>query len=256
MDQEFPTPTCILKRGSSDKPTTYCQEYQQQMKAMQTELAQLEVIPYKPVRIRRADQERRVQTINIASIGAYVFQRNLKDKKHEFFTTSLYEIDQIIKSRQPTEEDAPELETEEEMLRCTVPEEYHDLIDIFSKLASDKLPPHWQYDHKIHLEEDVPLGYHPLYHQTEEELRALKKYLIENLEKGFIAHSSAPFASPVLFVKNPSRGLRFCIDYHKLNAITKKDQYPLPLLDDTLARLSCAKIFTKLDIRRHSIEYV
>ena len=45
-------------------------------------------------------------------------------------------------------------------------------------------------------------------------------------------------------------GLRFCVDYRKLNALTKKDRYPLPLIDESLERLSKAKVFTKLDIRQ------
>ena len=84
---------------------------------------------------------------------------------------------------------------------------------------------------------------------SQEELQAVKDYLKENLAKGFIVASSAPFASPVLFVRKPNGGLRFCVDYRKLNAITRKDRYPLPLLNETLAQLTDAKIFTKLDIR-------
>ena len=73
---------------------------------------------------------------------------------------------------------------------------------------------------------------------------------MDNLVKGFIEPSQAPFASPILFTKKPNGGLRFCIDYRKLNNITRKDRYPLPLLDKTLARINRAKIFTKLDIRQ------
>ena len=58
---------------------------------------------------------------------------------------------------------------------------------------------------------------------TTEELAAIKEYLLENLYKGFIMLSNTPFASPVLFVSKPNRGLRFYIDYRKLNSITKKD---------------------------------
>ena len=83
-----------------------------------------------------------------------------------------------------------------------------------------------------------------------EELAAIKKYLLKNLHKGFIVLSSAPFVSPVLFVFKPNRGLCFCIDYQKLNSITKKDQHLLPLIDKTLACIVNAKIFTKLDIRQ------
>lgn len=48
----------------------------------------------------------------------------------------------------------------------------------------------------------------------------------------------------------PNGKLRICIDYRKLNAITKKDRYPLPLIDELLERLNGARIFTKLDIRQ------
>ena len=83
-----------------------------------------------------------------------------------------------------------------------------------------------------------------------EELEVVKKYLVENLNKGFIKPSQALFAAPVLFVKKPDRTLRFYIDYRKLNLLTKKDRYPLPLINKTLARIRRAKLFTKLDIRQ------
>jgi hypothetical protein len=81
------------------------------------------------------------------------------------------------------------------------------------------------------------------------ELEATKKYLLENLDKGFITPSQLLFAAPVLFVRKSNGSLRFYIDYRKLNQITYKDRYPLPLINETLARISRAKIFIKLDIR-------
>jgi predicted oxidoreductase len=74
--------------------------------------------------------------------------------------------------------------------------------------------------------------------------------LVKNLDKGFIDGSQALFAAPVLFVKKANGSLRFCINYRKLNNLTRKDRYPLPLIDETLARLAKAKIYTKLDIRQ------
>jgi hypothetical protein len=58
---------------------------------------------------------------------------------------------------------------------------------------------------------------------TTEELLAVKEYLLENLYKGFIMLSSSLFASSVLFVAKPNSSLRFCVDYRKLNSLTKKD---------------------------------
>ena len=83
-----------------------------------------------------------------------------------------------------------------------------------------------------------------------EELDAIKRYLDSHLAKGFIQASLASYSSPVLFVKKPGGGIRFCVDYRRLNAITKKDRYPIPLIEETLAQLEGAKYFTKIDIRQ------
>ena len=83
---------------------------------------------------------------------------------------------------------------------------------------------------------------------SRDELIELDRYLKENLSKGFIRASTSSAASPVLFVKKPGGGLRFCVDYRGLNAITVKNRYPLPLISETLDRLSKAKVYTKLDI--------
>jgi hypothetical protein len=81
------------------------------------------------------------------------------------------------------------------------------------------------------------------------ELEALRKWLNENLSKGFIHASSPPAGAPILFVKKSDGSLRLCMDYPGLNEGTIKNHYPLPLLHETLLRLQKAKYFTKLDIR-------
>ena len=52
---------------------------------------------------------------------------------------------------------------------------------------------------------------------------AIQEYLTDNLLKGFIVSSKAPFTSPVLFVRKSDRSLQFCIDYYKLNTLIKKN---------------------------------
>jgi hypothetical protein len=66
-------------------------------------------------------------------------------------------------------------------------------------------------------------------------LKVLKKYLDKNLLKGFIYASSLPVALLVIFVKKPRGGLQFCVNYQGLNALTIKNQYPIPLLQETLS---------------------
>jgi hypothetical protein len=180
--------------------------------------------------------------VDIASIHATGLHLHMKRKENEVFGTSLYEIDRIIEDRKLTEpEDIPEIP---QYIKLA------GLAQTFSKEASDILPPHRPYDHHIQLEKPNTLSYSPLYKMTTEELEEVKRYLTDNLSKGFIEPSQAPFASPILFVKKANGSLRFCIDFRKLNDLTRKDRYPLPLIDEMLARISKAKIFTKLDIRQ------
>jgi hypothetical protein len=83
---------------------------------------------------------------------------------------------------------------------------------------------------------------------SRDELLVLRKELRNLLNKDYIQESKSPAATPVLFAKKPGGGLRFCVDYRGLNAITQKDQYPLPLIRETLAALSKAKWLIKLDV--------
>lgn len=120
--------------------------------------------------------------------------------------------------------------------------------------GASKLPPsRGNLDHAIEIrkEEGKPLSppWGPLYNMSREELLVLRKTLTELLEKGWIRPSSSPAAAPVLFARKPNGGLRFCVDYRGLNAITIPDRYPLPLFKETLRQLPKAKWFTKLDVK-------
>ncbi|KAI1001982.1 hypothetical protein K3495_g6222 [Podosphaera aphanis] len=64
------------------------------------------------------------------------------------------------------------------------------------------------------------------------ELLVLRKTLTDHLERGWIRASTSPGGAPELFVKKPGGGLRFCVDYRALNAITEKDRYRLPPIRD------------------------
>jgi len=72
----------------------------------------------------------------------------------------------------------------------------------------------------------------------------------ELLESGRIVPSSSPYGAPILFAeKKGGGGLRMCIDYRSLNSNTITDSWPLPRIDEMLARLRGAKYFSKLDLR-------
>ena len=177
-----------------------------------------------------------VKPLEICAIGSAPFIRLARRKNHALFTVTIRDIEKALANK-PAVDPA-----------TILPPEYHEFLDVFSREASDTLPEHRPYDHKIQLESGKTPGFGPLYGMSQDELRVLKKYLEDNLTKGFIRASSSPAASPVLFVRKPGGGLRFCVDYRGLNAITVKNRYPLPLIRETLDRLAKVKFFIKLDI--------
>ena len=138
--------------------------------------------------------------------------------------------------------------TRQELLE-KVPKEYHSMIDVFMKRDANTLLEHRDKDHSIQLEEgkSPPFvqNYRPL---SDQENEAMIKYIQEHLGKGFIQPSSSAAAAPVLLVRKPGGGLRFCVDYRALNAVTIKNRYPIPLINEMLGKLANAVRFTKLDI--------
>lgn len=201
--------------------------------------------------------------IGISTIGAFAYRLDTQNPENEAFLTSFYEIDRILEDRyqgKATNSGAEQVNAFQEAARnytsepappeLRMPERYRDYEDVASKEASNVLPPHRIYDHRIDLTQSNNLGYSPLYKMTTAELEETKRYLLDNLHKGFIEPSQAPFAAPILFVKKADGSLRLCVDYRKLNELTRKDRYPLPLIDELLAQISKAKIYTKLDVRQ------
>ncbi|UYV75275.1 K02A2.6-like [Cordylochernes scorpioides] len=66
---------------------------------------------------------------------------------------------------------------------------------------------------------------------------------------GIIEESNGPWSSPVVLVTKKDGTTRFCVDYRRLNDITKKDSYPLPRIDDTLTTLAVSSWFSTLDLK-------
>ncbi|GAQ92139.1 putative retrotransposon protein [Klebsormidium nitens] len=89
----------------------------------------------------------------------------------------------------------------------------------------------------------------PIYRLSPSELEELRRTLDDLLAKGFIRPSNSPWGAPVLFAPKKDRGLRFCIDYRRLNKQTVKNAYPLPRADDLIDQLHGAKFFSKIDMR-------
>ncbi|KAJ1038012.1 hypothetical protein NDA10_005682 [Ustilago hordei] len=111
------------------------------------------------------------------------------------------------------------------------------------------MPHHIEHDLHLKLIEGGKPPQGPLYLKGPKEMSELRRYLDENLKKGFIRPSKSPAQSPVLFVPKKDGGLRLCVDYQGLNKITVKNRAPLPLIEEQLFLLRKARIYTKLDLR-------
>ena len=77
----------------------------------------------------------------------------------------------------------------------------------------------------------------------------IDKAVDEMLDADVVRRSNSPWSFPVVIVDKKDGTKRFCIDFRKLNQVTKKNSYPLPLIDDILALLGKAKFFTSLDLK-------
>ena len=102
--------------------------------------------------------------------------------------------------------------------------------------------------HTIPLENDKPLKQRP-YHSPIALRQEYSKQIKSMLQNNVIRPSSSPWTSPVVLVKKKDSTYRFCVDFRKLNNVTRKDTYPLPRIDDMLDRLHNAQFFTTLDLQ-------
>ncbi|KAI1006229.1 hypothetical protein K3495_g1992 [Podosphaera aphanis] len=161
------------------------------------------------------------------------------------FAISMEDINKALETKST---DTPDL------IYAQLPDQIKHWLQLFIEDQESTLPPHRASDMKTNLEKDdkgreKPIPWGPLYGMSRDELLVLRKTLTDHLDKGWIRASSSPGGAPVLFVKKPGGGLRFCVDYRALNAITEKDRYPLPLIRETLRAVSKSTWITKVDVR-------
>jgi hypothetical protein len=119
--------------------------------------------------------------------------------------------------------------------------------DVFPEELSG-LPPDRDVEFVINLVPGTaPIAQSP-YRMADVELKLLKAELDSLLEKGFIRPSASPWGSPALFVLKKDGTQRLCVDYHALNAVTIKNKYLLPRIDDLMDQLRQAKFFSNIDL--------
>lgn len=223
----------------------------------------------KPVRIFShggSHKEPRYRSPGIWEISAEAFALEAADPKNEIITIWPEDFDSIKPNENGGQmasnvcaiaaEDydkfheklhAPPMPEEE--LRATLPAAYHKLLDLFNVQKGMSLPPHRDgVDHKIQLEPGAKAPKRRVYGLNHQQMGVVKAYIDDMMAKGLIRRSTSEWVSPLCIAKKPGGGLRICVDYRGLNAITSKNRNAPPTIRDTLTRLAKAKIFTKFDV--------
>ncbi|KAM9999378.1 hypothetical protein ACTFIZ_002933 [Dictyostelium cf. discoideum] len=103
-------------------------------------------------------------------------------------------------------------------------------------------------EHSIKLTDEKVSVYTPPYKTSPADKEFIEEYIKDALEKGIIEKSdSSQYGSPIVLSRKNDK-IRFCVNYKKLNDLTIKDRYPLPLISDCWYYLKDAKVFSKIDL--------
>ena len=103
--------------------------------------------------------------------------------------------------------------------------------------------------HDIRLKDDTRPSHVKPYRFLETQKNEMREQVSVLLRKGWIRPSASPWGAPVLLVPKKDGTWHFCIDFCNLNAITIRDLYPLPRIDDLLHKVGQAAVFSKMDIQ-------
>jgi len=125
------------------------------------------------------------------------------------------------------------------------------LLHTYNKVFSTPsgLPPSRSHVHSIPLlvgSNQVKVKPYRYSHSQKEEI---EKLVDSMLKEGMIHPSTSPFSAPIILVKKKDGSWRVCNDYRALNAITIKDSFPIPTVDELIDELYRARYFSKLDLR-------
>ena len=101
--------------------------------------------------------------------------------------------------------------------------------------------------HDIFLTDDAPIA-QPYRRIPPAALEEVKTHLQDLLSRGIISPSSSPYAAPVVVVRKKTGEVRLCVDYRRLNSVTRKDSFPLPRIEESLDALGGSKFFSTLDL--------
>lgn len=105
------------------------------------------------------------------------------------------------------------------------------------------------FKHSIELLPNTEPFAEPLRRRAQSQIEETRRQVRQLIQDGIVEESSSPWASAYVLAKKKNGEYRLCIDFRKLNSMTKKVAYPLPNIDECLETLSGKKFFTQLDFK-------
>ncbi|XP_058767801.1 uncharacterized protein LOC131641513 [Vicia villosa] len=136
-------------------------------------------------------------------------------------------------------------------LPTTIPKQIIKILQSFPSVFQTPrgLPQPRQHDHRIPLlPNTAPINVKP-YRYPHSQKEAMTTIIHDMLHEGIIKPSNSPYSSPVLLVRKKDGSWRFCVDYRALNAVTVRDRFPIPTIEELFDELGSATIFSKIDLR-------
>ena len=103
--------------------------------------------------------------------------------------------------------------------------------------------------HKLGTGDAPPQSVTP-YRVTGPYVEKVRKELDDMLKENIIVPSSSPWSAPIVLLNKPDGSVRFCVDYRKLNHVTKPDAYPMPRLDNLIETIGGCQYISCLDLTK------
>ena len=132
-------------------------------------------------------------------------------------------------------------------------EQAEQVKDVVMEYSDVFTAPDGELGHTTLVQHEIDTGNHHPIKQPPRRLSQAQRELADKevekmLSKGFIEPSDSPWASPIVLVAKKDGSTRFCIDYRRLNDVTRKDSFHLPRIDETIESLAGAEGFSTLDL--------
>ena len=158
-------------------------------------------------------------------------------------TTTPPNPSQLSEGLPPVDMNIDRFTTDQQLQARALIAEYADLFA--SNTDNPGITPH--VSHRIETGNARPVHQNPR-RRSPKEKQIINDHVQKMLKNNHISHSASPWASPVVLIMKKDGSIRFCVDYRQLNQVTVRDVYPLPRIDDSLARLGTGKIFSSFDL--------